>query len=121
MSPIDQPVIPKGATVLITSANGFIGSNIADQFLKLGYNVRGTTRNLEKNAWVSKLFESKYGPGKFEMVLVPEMKAEGAYDEAVKGMYHVLQQIRVVSKHAEFRIRADPEQVYQQFATRLQT
>ncbi|KAJ2987079.1 hypothetical protein NUW58_g4699 [Xylaria curta] len=86
MSPIDQPAIPKGATMLVTAANGFIGSNIVDQFLKLGYKVRGTTRNLEKNAWMNKLFDAKYGPGKFELVLVPDMRAEGAYDEAVKGV-----------------------------------
>ncbi|KAI0966747.1 aldehyde reductase [Xylaria arbuscula] len=86
MSPIDQPVVPKGSTMLVTAANGFLGSNIADQFLKLGYKVRGTTRDVEKNAWVSKLFDAKYGPGNFELVLVPEMKAEGAYDEAVKGV-----------------------------------
>ena len=85
MSPIDQPVIPKGSTVLVTAANGFLGSNIVDQFLKFGYKVRGTTRNLEKNAWMNKLFDAKYGPGKFELVLVPEMKADDAYDEAVKG------------------------------------
>lgn len=85
MSPIDNPAIPKGSTVLVTGANGFIGSNIVDQFLKLGYNVRGTTRNVEKNAWMNKLFDSKYGPGRFEFSSVPDMKADGAYDEAVKG------------------------------------
>ncbi|KAI1200476.1 aldehyde reductase [Nemania serpens] len=90
MSPIDQPVIPKGSTVLITGVNGFIASNIADQFLKFGYKVRGTTRSPEKNTWLSDLFSRKYGEGKFEFVAVPDMAADGAFDEAVKGVSAVL-------------------------------
>ncbi|KAI8631795.1 aldehyde reductase [Xylariaceae sp. FL1651] len=90
MSAIDQPAIPKGSTVLITGANGFIGSNIADQFLKLGYKVRGTTRDTQKSAWVNKLFDHKYGPGSFELVAVPDMEADGAYDEVVKGVSAVV-------------------------------
>lgn len=90
MSPIDQPAIPKGSTVLITGSNGFIGSNIADQFLKLGYKVRGTTRNPAKNTWVTKLFDAKYGPGNFDFVTVEEMAVDGAFDEAMKGKYLML-------------------------------
>lgn len=85
MSPIDNPAIPKGSTVLVVGANGFIGSNISDQLLKLGYKVRGTTRNVEKSKWVSDLFSRRYGPGGFELVPVPDMEAEGAFHEAVKG------------------------------------
>ncbi|KAI0415567.1 aldehyde reductase [Xylaria grammica] len=90
MSAIDQPAIPKGSTVLVTGANGFIGSNISDQLLKLGYKVRGTTRNPQKNTWISNLFDSKYGPGQFELVAVPDMTADNAYDEAVKGVSAVV-------------------------------
>ncbi|KAE8373966.1 hypothetical protein BDV26DRAFT_300679 [Aspergillus bertholletiae] len=88
--PIEQFVIPQGSTVLITGVNGFIASNIADQFLKFGYKVRGTTRSLEKNAWVSTLFNKKYGPGNFELVAVPDMVAEGAFAQAVKGVSAVV-------------------------------
>jgi len=91
MSPIDQPAVPKGSTVLITGGNGFIGSNIADQLLKLGYKVRGTTRNPQKSAWVSNLFDRKYAPGLFELVAVPDMEADGAYDEVVKGKHPSIQ------------------------------
>lgn len=90
MSPIDQPVIPKGSLVLVVGANGFIGSNIADQFLRLGYKVRGTSRNPEKNVWLSDLFERKYGPGNFELVAIKDMETSGAFDEAIKGVFAVV-------------------------------
>jgi nucleoside-diphosphate-sugar epimerase len=88
--PTEQYVVPQGSTVLITGVKGFIGSNIADQFLKFGYKVRGTTRSLEKNAWISTLFDQKYGPGNFELVAVPDMQAPDAFVQAVKGVSAVV-------------------------------
>ncbi|KAJ8126149.1 hypothetical protein O1611_g7488 [Lasiodiplodia mahajangana] len=87
MSPIDRPAIPRGSTVLVTGANGFIGSNISDQFLKLGYKVRGATRDPTKNVWLSELFAKKYGPGNFEFVVIADMAVDGAFDGAVKGKF----------------------------------
>lgn len=87
---IEQFVIPKGSTVLVTGVNGFIGSNIADQFLKFGYKVRGTSRSPEKNTWISTLFNKKYGTGKSELVAVPDMVARGAFNQAVKGVSAVV-------------------------------
>ncbi|KAI9166302.1 Aldehyde reductase 2 [Paramyrothecium foliicola] len=90
MSPVDQPVIPKGSWVLVIAANGFIGSNIADQFLKLGYKVRGTSRNPDKYPWLTALFDRKYEPGNFELVAVKDMEVPGAFDEVVKGVSAVV-------------------------------
>ncbi|KAL1618927.1 hypothetical protein SLS56_010344 [Neofusicoccum ribis] len=90
MSPIDTPAIPKNSTVLVTGVNGFIGSHVADQFLKHGYMVRGASRDLKKHAWIKNRFDNIYGKGKFEQVAVPDMEATGAYDDAVKGMQIVL-------------------------------
>lgn len=42
-------------------------------------------RNTEKSGWVKDLFDKKYGPGKFELIEVPEMSTKGAFDDAVKG------------------------------------
>ncbi|GJC88565.1 aldehyde reductase 2 [Colletotrichum liriopes] len=95
--PTEQFVVAQGSTVLITGVNGFIGSNIADQFLKFGYKVRGTTRSLEKNAWVSTLFNKKYGPGSFELVAVPDMGAQGAFVQAVKGVSAVVHTATIFS------------------------
>ena len=58
--------IPKGSTILGTGVTGYIGSNIVDVLLDLGYNVRGTVRS--EKPWLGKLFTEKYGPGRFESV-----------------------------------------------------
>lgn len=85
MAPLPNLAVPKGSTVLVTGANGLLGSHIADQFLEHGYKVRGTVRDTEKNAWLQAAFEKKYGKGSFELVKVSDLTAEGAFDEAVKG------------------------------------
>lgn len=89
-SPTDQFVAPKGSAVLITGAAGFIGSHIADQFLKHGYKVRGTTRSPEKNAWISDLFDKRYGPSNFELAAVPDMAEPNAFAQVVKGVSAVV-------------------------------
>lgn len=85
MNTITNPAVPKGSTVLVIGANGFLGSHIADQFLRHGYKVRATVRDPAKDAWAVKLFSKLYGNGRFELVAVPDMEPEGAFDEVVKG------------------------------------
>ena len=77
--------IEKGSLVLITGVTGFIASHVALQFLEAGYRVRGTVRSEAKAKWLYDLFDHKYGKGKFETTLVPDMMAEGAFDQAVIG------------------------------------
>lgn len=86
MAPLDNPAVPKGSTVLVTGANGLLGSHTADQFLEHGYKVRGTVRDAEKNAWLQALFDNKYGKGSFELFEVPDLTVDGAFHEAVKGL-----------------------------------
>lgn len=81
--------VPKGSLVLVTGANGFIGSHVVDEFLAAGYKVRGTARSDSKGAWVKDLFDKKYGSGKFELAIVPDMNKKGAFDEALKGTSHL--------------------------------
>ncbi|KAF7556593.1 hypothetical protein G7Z17_g1294 [Cylindrodendrum hubeiense] len=105
MASLDNVAIPKGSTVLVTGANGLLGSHIADQFLEYGYNVRGTVRDTEKNAWLSQVFEKTHGPGRFELFKVEDMAAEGAFDEASKGVTAVIHTASVVS------LDSDPNKV----------
>ena len=78
------PAIPKGSLILITGVNGYLGSNVADQFLEAGYRVRGTTRDLKKAEGLKNFWEKKHGSGRLELVVVKDMSKEGAFGEAVK-------------------------------------
>ncbi|KAF2501148.1 aldehyde reductase II [Lophium mytilinum] len=77
--------LPRGSLVVVTGANGLIGSNIVDQFLLAGYYVRGTVRSLARSNWMLSHFDAKYGKGKFSLIEVFDMAAPDAYTEAVKG------------------------------------
>lgn len=77
--------LPKGSLVLVTGANGFLASHVVDQLLQAGYNVRGTVREVSKAAWLKEYIEANYGTGRFEVAEVPDMAADNAFDEAVKG------------------------------------
>ncbi|KAI7533498.1 hypothetical protein KC331_g13031, partial [Hortaea werneckii] len=78
--------IPKGSTVLVTGVTGFIASHVADQLLQAGYHVRGTSRSKDKADWMVQLFSSKYGENRFEVYEVPDMMADTAFDESVRGV-----------------------------------
>lgn len=82
---IHNPVICPGECILVTGANGYIASHLIDQLLAAGYRVRGTVRDLVKYEWVQKFFNQKYEVGVFELVLVDDMAADGAFDKAIKG------------------------------------
>lgn len=82
---IENPALPRDSIVVVTGANGFVGSHIADKFLSFGYRVRGTVRSLEKSAWMTPCFEKKHGKGRFEVWHVPAMEAPDAFAGVVKG------------------------------------
>jgi len=78
-------VIKPGATVFVTGINGLIGSYIAEQLLVRGYKVRGAVRNVDKTRWLKEHFDSKFGDENIEVVEVPDMTAEGCYDDLLEG------------------------------------
>ncbi|KAH8896159.1 aldehyde reductase [Thozetella sp. PMI_491] len=82
---IITPAVPYGSLVVISGASGFIGSHVVDQTLTAGYKVRGTTRDIHKNQWLADHFRQKYGNDMFQLVEVPDMEVEGAFDAAVEG------------------------------------
>lgn len=71
--------------MLVTGANGFVASHVADQLLSAGYRVRGTTRDVERNQWLQDHFDNIYGANKFELFEVPNMVAVNAFHDAVKS------------------------------------
>ncbi|VUC27433.1 unnamed protein product [Clonostachys rosea] len=76
-----MPVVPANGLILITGVNGFVASVLAQVCLDQGYHVRGTVRSVAKHQPLL----SAFGP-KFSLVEVPDIFADNAFDEAVKGV-----------------------------------
>lgn len=61
----------------------------AKHFLDHGYSVRGTVRKLASaNELVNGPLKDFADVGAFEIVEVPDITVDGAFDEAVKGIGH---------------------------------
>jgi hypothetical protein len=43
-------------------------------------------RDVDKNKWLAEYFAEQYKEAKFDLVAVPDMTAEGCYDNIVDGM-----------------------------------
>lgn len=85
--------LSEGSLVLVTGANGYIGSNIVDCLLQLGFKVRGTVR--APKPWLDQLFQEKYGIDVFESVVIPSFEDEAAVNDAmtdVAGVMHVVRE-----------------------------
>ncbi|KAH7401533.1 putative NAD dependent epimerase/dehydratase [Pyrenochaeta sp. MPI-SDFR-AT-0127] len=73
--------------VLISGVNGYIGAVAAKHFLDHGYSVRGTVRKAASaKELVDGPLKNFVAAGAFEVVEVPDITVEGAFDEAVKGV-----------------------------------
>ncbi|KAK7045109.1 D-lactaldehyde dehydrogenase [Favolaschia claudopus] len=78
-----MPAISTGK-VLVTGANGFIAAWVVRELLDEGFSVRGAVRSASKCAHLRETFAS-YGD-KFELIVVPDITQEGAFDKAVEGV-----------------------------------
>ncbi|KAH6910649.1 D-lactaldehyde dehydrogenase [Coprinopsis sp. MPI-PUGE-AT-0042] len=79
-----MPTITSADKVLVTGANGYIALWLVKTLLERGNSVRGSVRSERKGRVLQELFKS-YGD-RLEIVVVPDMTKEGAWDEAVKGV-----------------------------------
>ncbi|KAI0716154.1 NAD(P)-binding protein [Cerioporus squamosus] len=82
-----MPAVSSG-TVLVTGANGFVAVWVLQDLLEHGFSVRGTVRSEGKATYLRDRFATY--PGKFDVVVVGNMTAEGAFDEAVEGVDAIL-------------------------------
>ncbi|KAJ7615949.1 D-lactaldehyde dehydrogenase [Roridomyces roridus] len=78
-----MPIVHVGK-VLVSGTNGYVAVWVVRKLLESGFSVRGTVRSADKGQHLTELFKS-YGD-KFELIVVPDIAAEGAFDEAVKGV-----------------------------------
>ncbi|KAK2013439.1 NAD dependent epimerase/dehydratase [Colletotrichum eremochloae] len=75
--------LPKGSLILVTGANGYIGSQVVNTLLELGHRVRGTVRS--DKPWLTELFKNKYGEGVYEQVVVPHLDDPEALEKVMTG------------------------------------
>ena len=84
-SPKHSYAVPPGTLIVVTGANGLIGSHVVDQLLLAGFKVRGIVRSLKKAWWMEDFFNNQYGPGLLSLLEVPNMAAAGADDDVLHG------------------------------------
>jgi nucleoside-diphosphate-sugar epimerase len=78
--------------VLITGTTGHVGFKVLVDALKLGYSVRAAIREPSKQAAIlaTKSIQALNPGSRLSFVIVPEITADGAYDEAVKGVKYII-------------------------------
>ncbi|KAI0551403.1 putative aldehyde reductase 2 [Xylaria curta] len=86
---ISKPAIPLGSVVVVIGANGYIGAEVCQKLLEVGYRVRGTVRDIGHCNWMHQII-NKDLPEQFELVRVQNFEADGAFDHAFKGAARVL-------------------------------
>ncbi|EXJ62982.1 hypothetical protein A1O7_03426 [Cladophialophora yegresii CBS 114405] len=75
--------------VLVTGINGYIASHIGLQLLEKGYRVRGTSRSASaRDHLLTGAFKGH--AAQYEHVVVPDITAKGAFDDAVRGVHAVI-------------------------------
>ncbi|KAG7443070.1 D-lactaldehyde dehydrogenase [Guyanagaster necrorhizus] len=77
-------VTDTNSTILVTGANGFIGTWIVGHLLKGGYSVRAAVRNEGRGKHLLDIYES-YG-ARLKLFAVGDISKRGAFDDAVKGV-----------------------------------
>lgn len=86
--------LPQDALILVTGANGYIGSTVVNLLLAEGYRVRGTVRS--EKLWLERLFHDKYGSARYEAAVIPSLEAPSELEKALQGAWGV---VHVVCRH----------------------
>ncbi|KAJ5425044.1 hypothetical protein N7465_000114 [Penicillium sp. CMV-2018d] len=94
--------LPRGSRILVTGANGFIGSNVIHSLLELGFRVRGTVRS--SKPWLDEMFRDKFGRDSYESVVLANFEdvdtLVGVMD-GVSGVAHVASDVTFSSNPEE--------------------
>jgi len=79
-----------GQLILVTGASGHLGFRVLVEALEAGYRVRAPVRRPEQIATIKAAPSIQSHLDNLEIVIVPDILAEGAYDEALVGVTGVI-------------------------------
>ncbi|KAK0735220.1 hypothetical protein B0T26DRAFT_841997 [Lasiosphaeria miniovina] len=83
--------IPAGSWILVTGASGSLASHICLQLLERGFRVRGAVRDPTQSSWLlGGRFKRYADVGAIELVSVPPLGTDGAFDEAIRGVAAIM-------------------------------
>ncbi|KAJ5676317.1 hypothetical protein N7536_012489 [Penicillium majusculum] len=94
--------LPRGSRILVTGANGFIGSNVVHSLLELGFRVRGTVRSAKP--WLDEMFRDKFGRDSYESVVLvnfEDVDTLAGVMDGVSGVAHVASDVTFGSNPEE--------------------
>jgi len=94
-----MPAVAAPAKVLVTGASGFLAVWVIRTLLERGLNVVGTVRSNPKGDYLKDLYK-EHGD-RFSYVIVEDIEAEGAFDEAVKDVDAVAHTASPFHMHAD--------------------
>jgi nucleoside-diphosphate-sugar epimerase len=100
---------PTPALILITGASGFIGIATLHNALQAGFSVRATVRSEAKlKAILATPTVQSLNPGpRLNFILIPNLTAPHAYDDAVQGVTYI---IHIASGVMKSNVRFRPEE-----------
>ncbi|KFX91461.1 hypothetical protein V490_05890 [Pseudogymnoascus sp. VKM F-3557] len=79
-----------GDLVLVTGGTGMIGFRVLVQLLEAGYQVRAAVRNVAGFEKIKALKPAAPYASQLSHIIVPDITAPGAYDDAVNGVKYVV-------------------------------
>lgn len=97
MASLTPPALPSSPILILTRYTGYIASHIVDSLLAQGYQVRGTARAASKLDGLKALWAKKYPKATFEVAVVEDLTKDGAFEEAVKGLFLFVLNTRLIS------------------------
>ncbi|CDK28656.1 unnamed protein product [Kuraishia capsulata CBS 1993] len=98
------------ATVLVSGASGFIALHIVDILLKKGYTVIATVRTTEEAVALHAKFEQIHPGAKLTFEIVPNIAANFAFEDALRGHPEIEYVIHTTS--IAFGVGEDAESVF---------